>query len=181
MLNLETIVGGYIRGQLITSTLIAVFMFVVLFSFGVPNNLRYFDNRPKDKPSYLRIHNAQTLIIGDEAPIVAFLKAKGRFAQLSKISTPVVPPPTPGGMMGGPPGAPDGMKGGPPGGPGRGGMGGPDLTKVGAEPEHTKQWITDHVRNPKAHKPQSRMPASGPEKISDSDLSALADYLASRK
>lgn len=39
MLNLETIVGGYIRGQLITSTLIAVFMFVVLFSFGVPNAL----------------------------------------------------------------------------------------------------------------------------------------------
>ncbi len=87
----------------------------------------------------------------------------------------------PGGMMGGPPGAPDGTKGGPPGGPGRGGMGGPDLTKVGAEPEHTKQWLTDHVRNPKAHKPQSRMPASGADKISDSDLSALADYLASRK
>ena len=39
LLNLETIVGGYIRGQLITSTLIAVFMFVVLFSFGVPNAL----------------------------------------------------------------------------------------------------------------------------------------------
>ena len=92
----------------------------------------------------------------------------------------------PGGMMGGPPsGGPDGMKGGPdgmpPGVPGRGGMGGPDLTKVGAEPEHTKQWITDHVRNPKAHKPQSRMPANGADKISDGDLSALADYLASRK
>ena len=57
----------------------------------------------------------------------------------------------------------------------------PDLTKVGAEPERTKQWLADHVRNPKSHKPQSRMPASGPEKISEGDLSALADYLVGRK
>lgn len=84
-------------------------------------------------------------------------------------------------------GGPEGMKDGPPsGGPGggkgpRGGMKGPDLTKVGAAPEHTKQWLSDHVRDPKAHKPQSRMPANGPEKINEADLSALADYLTSRK
>ena len=60
-------------------------------------------------------------------------------------------------------------------------MSGPDLTKVGAEPERTKQWLADHVRNPKSHKPQSRMPANGPEKISEGDLSALADYLVGRK
>ena len=39
LLNLETIVGGYIRGQVITSSLIAVFMFILLLSFGVPNAL----------------------------------------------------------------------------------------------------------------------------------------------
>jgi mono/diheme cytochrome c family protein len=82
----------------------------------------------------------------------------------------------PEGMMGGPPSGVPGGKKGP-----RGGKGGPDLTTVGADPAHTKQWLSDHVRNPKVHKPQSRMPANGPEKISDADLSALADYLSSRK
>ncbi len=39
MLNLESIVGGYIRGQLITSAAIGVFMFVLLTLFGVPDAL----------------------------------------------------------------------------------------------------------------------------------------------
>ncbi len=39
MLNLETIVGGYIRGQVITSALMAVFMFILLAACGVPNAL----------------------------------------------------------------------------------------------------------------------------------------------
>ncbi len=39
MLSLETIVGGYIRGQLLTSTLMAVFMFVLLTACGVPSAL----------------------------------------------------------------------------------------------------------------------------------------------
>jgi len=76
------------------------------------------------------------------------------------------------GPMGGPPG---GGKG-----PG-GGMNGPNLTAVGGDPAHTKEWIAEHVRNPRVHKPMSRMPPSGPEKISDTDLEALAAYLASRK
>jgi len=37
MMNLETIVGAYIRGQLITCLLIAVFSFVLLVACGVPN------------------------------------------------------------------------------------------------------------------------------------------------
>lgn len=37
MLNLETIVGAYIRGQVITCLLIGVFSFVLLVAFGVPN------------------------------------------------------------------------------------------------------------------------------------------------
>ncbi len=39
MLNLETIVGGYIRGQVITSVLMAVFVFSLLTAFGAPNAL----------------------------------------------------------------------------------------------------------------------------------------------
>jgi predicted PurR-regulated permease PerM len=39
LLNLETIVGGYIRGQLLTSVLMGVFMFVLLGLCGVPNAL----------------------------------------------------------------------------------------------------------------------------------------------
>ena len=37
MMNLETIVGAYIRGQLITCLLIAVFSFVLLVACGVPH------------------------------------------------------------------------------------------------------------------------------------------------
>jgi predicted PurR-regulated permease PerM len=37
LLNLETIVGAYIRGQLITCLFIAVFSFVLLVACGVPN------------------------------------------------------------------------------------------------------------------------------------------------
>ncbi len=39
LLNLETIVGGYIRGQLITSAAIAAFTFALLTVFQVPNAL----------------------------------------------------------------------------------------------------------------------------------------------
>lgn len=39
MLNLETIVGGYIRGQMLTSALIGTFMFILLVACGVPNAL----------------------------------------------------------------------------------------------------------------------------------------------
>jgi predicted PurR-regulated permease PerM len=37
MLHLETIVGGYVRGQVITCALMALFLFVVLTVTGVPN------------------------------------------------------------------------------------------------------------------------------------------------
>ena len=39
MLNLETIVGGYIRGQVITSAVMALFVFVLLKSCGIANAL----------------------------------------------------------------------------------------------------------------------------------------------
>ncbi|OYY46386.1 MAG: hypothetical protein B7Y56_03830 [Gallionellales bacterium 35-53-114] len=39
LVNLETIVGGYIRGQAITSAMMAVFIFVLLTACGIPNAL----------------------------------------------------------------------------------------------------------------------------------------------
>ncbi len=39
IMNLETIVGGYIRGQVITCALMAVFIFILLVACGIPNAL----------------------------------------------------------------------------------------------------------------------------------------------
>jgi mono/diheme cytochrome c family protein len=90
----------------------------------------------------------------------------------------------PGGFRGGP-GGPPGRPGGggpsrPGGGPGRGRGKGPELTHVGAEAEHTPEWIVAHIKNPKTHNPRSRMPAFE-GKISDKDLLALGAYLSSLK
>ena len=56
----------------------------------------------------------------------------------------------------------------------------PDLSHVGAEAEHTPEWLVAHIKNPKTHNPSSTMPAFA-GKISDSDLLALGAYLASLK
>ena len=98
----------------------------------------------------------------------------------------------PGGFRpgGGGPGGPGGFRpggGGPggfrPGGGGPGGFGGmnrgPDLSKVGRA--HDAEWIKEHVRTPKKHKEQSKMPAFDKEKLSDADLQAVADFLATLK
>jgi predicted PurR-regulated permease PerM len=37
MLKLETIVGGYVRGQIVTCAMMSIFLFVVLSACGVPN------------------------------------------------------------------------------------------------------------------------------------------------
>lgn len=80
----------------------------------------------------------------------------------------------PGGGPGGPPGAggPPGGRGGPP------GARGPNLAKLGEDPEHTKEWIAEYVKNPKSKKEDSRMPPFD-GKISEDDLTHLVDYLAS--
>jgi cbb3-type cytochrome oxidase cytochrome c subunit len=59
-------------------------------------------------------------------------------------------------------------------------MKGPNLAKVGAEPTHTRDWIADHIRDPKTHKKQSSMPKFS-DKLKDEDILTLADYLASLK
>jgi cbb3-type cytochrome oxidase cytochrome c subunit len=57
---------------------------------------------------------------------------------------------------------------------------GPDLSRTGAAPGHTAQWLAEHVRNPKSHNPGSTMPAFV-GKIPEADITALGDYLASLK
>ncbi len=63
---------------------------------------------------------------------------------------------------------------------GQGNPRGRDLTHVGADPNHTSEWLIAHVKNPRAHNPNSPMPAFE-GKISEQDLAALGDYLASLK
>jgi mono/diheme cytochrome c family protein len=70
--------------------------------------------------------------------------------------------------------------GGPSAGPGPGRGRGIDLGSVGRDPTHTVEWLMEHVRNPKAHRPDSRMPMFA-GKINDEDLKALGEYLASLK
>ena len=56
---------------------------------------------------------------------------------------------------------------------------GPNLAKVGADPKHTRDWLIEHIRDPQAHNPESRMPKFG--KLKEEEVQALADYLASLK
>jgi len=80
-------------------------------------------------------------------------------------------------VAGGPPGS-----GGPPKGGGKMGFPrGPDLAAVGKDPAHTIEWLSEHIRNAKAHKADSRMPPFGEDKINGDDLRKLAEYLASLK
>jgi cbb3-type cytochrome oxidase cytochrome c subunit len=58
---------------------------------------------------------------------------------------------------------------------------GPDLGKVGANPDHTVEWLVKFIRDPASVKERSRMPKFETGKISDDDLNALAEYLASLK
>ncbi len=66
----------------------AWFDLLARFSFGIPNHLRSLDTRQRDKPSFIRIHNQHTMIIGDEVPVTDFLKAKGQFKELSSRAQP---------------------------------------------------------------------------------------------
>jgi cbb3-type cytochrome oxidase cytochrome c subunit len=55
---------------------------------------------------------------------------------------------------------------------------GPSLSDVGSK--RSRDWIVEHIKNPKTHNPQSRMPALE-GKLKPEDLNAVADYLASLK
>jgi mono/diheme cytochrome c family protein len=57
---------------------------------------------------------------------------------------------------------------------------GPDLSHVGSEPGRTAEWLAEHIRDPKSHKPTSTMPGFA-GKLDDQQIKTLADYLAGLK
>jgi hypothetical protein len=59
-------------------------------SLGVANNQRNLGAKP-ERPRYVRFHNPQTLIVGDEAPIVALLKANSQFKLLTDLPPAAAP------------------------------------------------------------------------------------------
>ena len=61
-------------------------------------------------------------------------------------------------------------------GPGKG----PDLSKVGAAPDHTADWIAEHIKKPTTHKPGSKMPAFEGQ-LTAEQIKELADFLAAKK
>ncbi len=83
-------------------------------------------------------------------------------------------------MAGGPGGSGSGAPGMPPGGGGGPRGRAPNLSKVGADPDHTVEWLVGYIREPKSVKENSRMPAMQ-GKMSDEEIQAVAEYLASLK
>jgi mono/diheme cytochrome c family protein len=71
---------------------------------------------------------------------------------------------------------PAGQAGGP-----KGKMGGPDLTKPAEDSAHnTADWIAEHIKDPKAHNPMSRMPKFEAT-LTPEQIKKLADYVAGMK
>ena len=103
-------------------------------------------------------------------------------------------PPPGGAQMGGPPGRPGGkmVAGGT--GPeifksqcanchtinGEGGKKGPELSKAGAEAEHTVAWFASFIKNPKSKDVNSRMPGFE-GRMDDKDLQTVGKYLTTLK
>jgi mono/diheme cytochrome c family protein len=56
----------------------------------------------------------------------------------------------------------------------------PDLAKVGADPAHTPDWLAEHIRNPKVHEPNSKMPPFG-DRLKPDEVKGLAEFLAAKK
>jgi mono/diheme cytochrome c family protein len=67
---------------------------------------------------------------------------------------------------------------------GRGGMGGmsrgPDLSKAGSDPKHTRQWLIDFIKDPTTQKERTRMPKFK-DKLKDEEIGQIADYVGSLK
>ena len=55
---------------------------------------------------------------------------------------------------------------------------GPNLAKVGGT--RAPEWLADHVKNPKSHKPESGMPEFG-SKLNAEELKSVTDFMAGLK
>lgn len=62
----------------------------------------------------------------------------------------------------------------------KGKMGGPNLSKLAADPAHTPDWLAEHVKNPQQHKPMSRMPKFE-GKLSDEDIKSVVEFMSKLK
>ena len=62
----------------------------------------------------------------------------------------------------------------------KGKMGGPNLSRVAADPAHTPEWFAEHVKDPQQHKPMSRMPKFE-GKLSDEEIKSVVDYMSKLK
>ncbi len=58
---------------------------------------------------------------------------------------------------------------------------GPDLAKVGADPEHTVDWLTKFIKDPNSVKERSRGMPKFDGKLNDDDIKMVAEYLATLK
>lgn len=56
----------------------------------------------------------------------------------------------------------------------------PNLAKVAADPAHTPDWLAEHVKNPKSHKPGSTMPPFE-GKLSADELKSVTEFLSTLK
>jgi len=61
---------------------------------------------------------------------------------------------------------------------GKGGSVGPNLTYVGSK--RSRDYIVQQIKDPKSHNPRTEMP-SFRDRLSDQELSDLADYLSGLK
>lgn len=63
---------------------------------------------------------------------------------------------------------------------GEGGKKGPELSKAGAEAEHTVAWFASFIKNPKSKDANSRMPGFE-GRIDEKDLQTVSKYLTTLK
>jgi mono/diheme cytochrome c family protein len=57
---------------------------------------------------------------------------------------------------------------------------GPSLAAVGKDEKHTVDWLVEHIKNPKAHVPDSKMPGFE-GKIDAATIKQIAEFLATLK
>jgi cytochrome c oxidase subunit 2 len=68
----------------------------------------------------------------------------------------------------------------PPPGGSKGKRGGPSLSKVGADPAHSADWIAAYIKDPHAQKPGSKMPKFE-GKLDAEQIKSVAEFLAAKK